>query len=147
MRIGNERFTDTRKLLDFVYDNYSYRLVADKSKPLAEIEIKNAVKETPTLEIIIQNDIVSPAPNSLNEEDIITDISLPDEIKAPIKENQVIGTVTYRVDGLVYKTNAIAGNEVIKKPYFLYFMVILLSIILLFVLLFAYTKAHRKKRR
>ena len=131
----NERFSDTKKLLDFVYDNYSYKMIADKSKPLAEINIDNAIKDTPMLDVILQTDIITVAPNDTNEDNVITQISLPEDIKAPIKKDQVIGTVTYRVDGLIYSTNMVAGNEVVKKPFWIYNSLISLAAILVVIII------------
>ncbi|MBR4727866.1 MAG: D-alanyl-D-alanine carboxypeptidase, partial [Clostridia bacterium] len=144
---GNERFTDTITLLDYVYDHYSYKLIADKSKPLAQVDIDNAVKETPTLDILLQTDILSVAPNGTNEENVITQVSLPEELKAPIQKNQVLGTVTYRVDGLIYETNLVAGNEIVKKPYWLYNLLVSLAAALTVVFMASAVRRSRIRKR
>ncbi|MBQ6266712.1 MAG: D-alanyl-D-alanine carboxypeptidase [Clostridia bacterium] len=145
----NERFSDTITLLDYVYENYSYKKIADQRKPLAQVNIDNAVKDTPMLNVVLQTDIFSVAPNSVNEDNVITEIDLPEELKAPIQKHQVLGTVTYRVDGLIYSANMIAGNEVIKKPFWLYNLLVSLAaaLMLLFVVAAVRRSARRKKRR
>ena len=142
----NERFSDTKKLLDFVYDNYSYKMIADKSKPLAQINIDNAVKDTPMLDVVLQTDIVTVAPNNTTGDNVITQVSLPDELKAPIQKNQVLGTVTYRVDGLVYTTNMVAGNEVVKKPFWLYNSLVSLAAALIVIIIIASVKKSKMRK-
>ncbi len=146
----NERFSDTVKLFDYVYDNYSYSRIADRSRPVAEFSIDNAVKDTPVLYAVLLTDIMSVAPQGTNADNVITRVSLPDEFKAPIEKNQVLGTVTYRVDGLIYTTNIVAGNEVIKKPYWLYNSLVSLGLILVIIMIAAAVKkqksaAHRAR--
>ena len=142
----NERFSDTKKLIDFVYDNYSRKLIADKSKPLTEINIENAVKDTPTLNVVLQTDIVTVAPNETDENNVITQISLPENLKAPIHENQVVGTVTYRADGMIYKTNLVAGNEIIKKPYWIYNSLISLAAILVIIMILSTVRKSKIRK-
>ena len=116
----NERFSDTKKLMEFVYGSYAYKRIADCSVPLAEINVRNAMKDASKLDLIIPNDIDTVAPNEITPDSVHRQIDLVEEIKAPIKLHQVLGTVTYRVDGLVYSTNIIAGHEIQKKPFWLY---------------------------
>ena len=142
----NERFSDTVKLLDFAYDNYSYKMIADSRKPLAEINIDNAIKDTPMLDVVLQTDIVTVAPADTNEDNVITQINLPEELKAPIQKNQVLGTVTYRVDGLIYSTNMVAGNEVIKKPYWLYNTLVSLGVILVLIMIAAAVRKSKIRK-
>ena len=141
----NERFSDTKKLFEWVYNHYSYNLIADKSKPLAQVSIKNATKDTALLDIVIQTDIKSVAPVSINSENVVFETDLPEEIKAPLAVNQVIGTVTYSVDGLVYTTNLVAKTEVIKKPYWLYNLIVVLIIVILVIIIISIRNKKRKE--
>ena len=143
---NNERFSDTKKLFDFVYDNYSYRKITDKSKHIAEINIENAVKDTPVLNVIIPTDILTVAPVDIDENNVETQISMPEDLEAPIQMNQVLGTITYRVDGLIYRTNLIAGNEIIKKPYWLYNTTVAVAAVLTVIIIAASVKRSKIRK-
>ena len=147
---GNERFTDTKKLFEYVYDHFAFKQIAQKNKVLRSIEVKHAVREQKIMDIVIPTDIYTVAPNKVTEENVQTRISLLDDIKAPIKENQVLGTVTYSVDGLVYTTNIVAKNDVQKLPFWLYNTLVTISIILIVYLVLKIRqkkiKAARKRK-
>lgn len=144
----NERFSDTKKLLEFVYDNYSFKKITNKTQPLAEVNVINAVTEQEKLSLIIQTDIYTVAPNKITPDDIHPQINIIEDIKAPISQNQVLGTVTYSVDGLVYSTNLVANNDVEKKPFWLYNTLVVLGafiIILIIALIISKIKKHKAK--
>ena len=144
---ANDRFADTVQLFDFVYDHYAFKLIADKREQLREICIDNATKDTAMLDVRIGTDISCVAPNKITPENVDTRISLPENLKAPIQQNQVLGTVSYRVDGLIYATNLIAGHAVEKKPYWLYNLLVFLGAVLLVFLLWLLVKKREKEKR
>ncbi|MBR5424388.1 MAG: D-alanyl-D-alanine carboxypeptidase [Clostridia bacterium] len=127
----NERFTDAIRLMDYVYGRYSYHMIADSSVPVARIHIDNATKDTAMLEAVLQADIYSAAPNGITPGNAAAAVELPEDLKAPIKKDQVLGTVTYKADGMNYTTNLVAKNAVEKKPYWLYNSLIALAGLLL----------------
>ena len=94
----------------------------------------------------MQTDIVTVAPNETDENNVITQISLPENLKAPIHENQVVGTVTYRADGMIYKTNLVAGNEIIKKPYWIYNSLISLAAILVIIMILSTVRKSKIRK-
>ena len=139
----NERFSDTVKLLDYVYDNYSYKKIAAGGKLIRQVNIDNAVSD-----IILQADITTVAPAETGEDNVETEIDLPGEFKAPIQKNQVLGRITYKVDGLNYSLNLVAGNEIIKKPYWLYnSLVSLAAALAVIIIAISVRRAKIKKAR
>ena len=83
------------------------------------------------LEAVLQADIYSAAPNGITPGHVAAAVELPEDLKAPIKKDQVLGTVTYKADGMNYTTNLVAKNAVGKKPYWLYNSLIALAGLLL----------------
>ncbi|MBR6314304.1 MAG: D-alanyl-D-alanine carboxypeptidase [Clostridia bacterium] len=140
----NERFSDTKKLLEFVYDNYAFRQIADKTKPLSEVNVIHAVKGQETLDVLIRTDIYAVAPNGTAPDNIRTQLDLSEEIKAPVKQNQVLGTVTYHADGMVYSTNLVAAHDVRKKPFWLYNLLVAMEILLV---VFAVVRIVKKRQQ
>ncbi len=142
----NERFTDAITLMEYVYGHYSYHLIANSSVPVAQITIDNATKDTATLEAALQADIYSVAPNGITPDNVIAEVDIPADLKAPIRLNQVIGTVTYKADGMRYTTNVIAKHAVEKKPYWIYNTLIALTGLMLLLSVRFLLKKRRKNR-
>ena len=142
----NERFTDSKKLLEFVYENYEIRQIADKSKPVAQVNIENAVSDTPVLDIVIRTDISSVAPKNETEYGVKTEMDTPLEFKAPIKKGEALGTITYNADGLEYTVNLVAANEIIKKPYWIYNLLVAAGVILIIIIIVTILKRNKRKK-
>jgi len=145
---AGQRFSDSKKLLTYVYDHYTYQLLADKTVPLAHLTVKKATKKTQELDVIMQTDLRAVTPNEITPENVPVTIDLPEELKAPIRKNQVLGKVTYSVDGFVYTTDLVALHDVAKKPYWLYNLLVVFALFVLFVAArTVYLQQKRKRRR
>lgn len=143
----NERFYDTKQLYEFAYADYGYLTVSEKWSVYANIEINNAAKETSGLDLIIDEDIKTLAPLSMDKDDVECEITLLDNIKAPIKQGQPLGTITFKVDGLNYTTNLVAKNDVKKNQMILYLIVIFFVSLLISSFINSRDKKRRKKNR
>ena len=141
----NERFSDTKKLMEFVYGSYTFRRIADQTQPIAEVNVKNAVTDQETLDVLILTDIYTVAPDGIAPDGIRAQIDIAEEIEAPIAQNQVLGTVTYRVDGLIYETNLVAGSSVERKPFWLYNTLFALSVLLIVFIIVLLLKKRKRK--
>ena len=145
---AGQRFSDSKKLLTYVNDHYAYQQIADQQVPLAHLTVQKATGKTRELDIVLQTDIASVAPNGLTPDKVPVQMDLPQELKAPILQNQVLGSVTYSVDGLIYTADLVAQHDVIKQPYWLYNLLVVLAAFVLFVVLrTVYLQQKRKRRR
>ena len=145
---AGQRFSDSKNLLTYVYDRYAYRLLADKTVPLAHRTVKKATKKTQALDVIMQTDLRAVAPNEITPDNVPAVVDLPEELKAPIRKNQVLGKVTYSVDGFVYTTDLVALHDVVKKPYWLYNLLVVFALFVIFVAVrTVYLKQKRKRKR
>ena len=143
----NERFYDTKQLFDFVYNNYSYTEISKNNDVLVTKSVKNATKDTSSLDIIVNTNISTIMPNNFEQKEIPFEIDLADEITAPIKQYQVLGHVTYKVDGLNYTTELIASHNVDKIPYWLYNLIFLIVIMLISLILITIAKNFKKTKK
>ncbi len=140
----NERFYDTKQLFEFVYDNYSVKNIAETGDIVTNINVKKATKDTANLDIIVDTDITTIVPNNIDKDTVSKSIILDENIVAPIKENQVLGQITYSADGLNYTTNILASHQVDKLPYWLYNTIV---VFIMLAILFIILKIKRKHRR
>ena len=144
-----ERFYDTKRLFEYTYDTYSIKQIAEYGKVVITLDVGKAKKDSRELDVIVDTDISTIVPNDLDVENILTTVSIKDNIVAPIKENEVLGQITYEADGLEYTTNLIASHSVDKLPYMLYNAIIIgtvaFTIFIIFILLIKSKKRNRKK--
>ena len=140
----NERFYDTKQLFEFVYNSYSYKEIAKEKNVITNINVKKATKETSSLDAIIDTNISTIVPNNIDVSQIPSKIDIKENIVAPIEQNEVLGYVTYEVDGLNYTEQLVASHDVLKKPYWIYNSLIL-GAILLIILIIAIILKKRKK--
>ncbi|MBR6702185.1 MAG: D-alanyl-D-alanine carboxypeptidase [Clostridia bacterium] len=143
----NERFTDTKKLFDFAFENYSYRTVSTAGTVYRTVTVDKATEETASLDIKTEADISAIAPAGMEIQPVIT---IDDEIKAPVKQGEVLGQAVFRIDGLNYTADLVADHDVEKVPYWIYNLVIagaLLLILIVIIPLLRASKARKRKKR
>lgn len=143
----NERFYDTKNLFEFTYENYSVKDIAQYGDIVANINVGKATKETSSLDVIVDTNISTIVPNNIDENSIISSISVNDNVVAPVEKNQVLGQITYNVDGLSYTTNLIASHSVEKLPYEKYNAIVVgtgVAVLVIFVLLLIIFRKHKK---
>lgn len=141
----NERFYDTKQLFEFTYDNYSLKQIANKNQVITNINVNKATKETAELDIIIDTDIKSIAP--IDMENIEKTFILNDNIEAPIMQNDVLGKVTFKADGLNYTANIVASHNVEKIPYWIYNSIFVGAVLLIIIIITVISKKSKKHRR
>ena len=142
-----DRFYDTKELFEFTYNNYSVKEIANYGDKVATLNVGKATKETSELDVIVDTDISTIVPNDLEKNNIKSEINFKDDIVAPIKQNEVLGTVSFSADGLIYTTNIIASHPVEKLPYWLYNIIAAISIIVILLLLLIVLIKTQKKNR
>lgn len=139
--LNAERFTDTRKLFNYAYDNYTLTKIIEEGSIVETIEIEKATRDTKNLDVIIDRGITVVNNKSLDMSSVIPEIKYNEDLKAPIEANAVVGTIKYKVDDIEYSANLLAKNAVEKQSYALYFIGAGIA------LLFASIVIHPKKRK
>lgn len=142
----NERFYDTKQLFEFAYNNYSIKEIANKNDVITTINVKNATKETEILDITVNTNISTIVPHDIDIEKINKSIDLDENITAPLQQNQVVGSVTYMVDGLNYTVDLIASHPVDKLPFWLFNTIVISAAIIILIILKLIIKALKKRR-
>lgn len=128
------RFMDTKTLFEYGYNNFTIRKLHENGAIVTQIEVKNATNDTKNLDLLINKDInVLIKQIDINSK-IEPEITLKENIEAPIQKGDILGKAKYTIDGVEYEADLIAANEV-KKDNFLFFMfeILLIGIIIFLI--------------
>ena len=88
---GTDRFKAAATLLDYGFANYKKtNLILPEDAPM-EIKVKNGMENSVQLKYEIPKDIITESAKSQLE----AKVELPEEIEAPVTENQSLGTVSF----------------------------------------------------
>ena len=123
------RWTDAQKLFDFAFNNYSLETVAKNGETVINVGLaQQKSSEGEELELISKKDIVLYRPTedfenmetilNITAENIVEPKNEDDQtlIKAPVTENDEIGTVTYKTsDGEEIATVTVYASRNIEK--------------------------------
>ncbi len=138
----SQRYLDTIRMFEYGYDNYTLKEVVSSGGVVQTIEISNATRSTRTLEAVAANSVSVLVEESEEDNAILPEVTLYDNLKAPITKGDVIGTVTYTVGGIEYTEDLIANSDVERSYLYVYILMILLLLLLIFCFI-----RHKKKRK
>ena len=139
------RYIDAKNLFDFGFENYKVKQFLQKGTKIAEIKIKNATKETQTLNLLAKTSLSATFESSFNISSLNPSIKIEENITAPIAKDKILGKISYDIDGITYETDLIAENDVIKSNILETIIQILSAIIIL--ILIAEFFSHTKKKK
>lgn len=143
------KFIDTTNLFNFGMQNYKKVLIAEKSLVLDTIKIKNADIGSNRLDVILENEVYAIVPSSFDMNSISSnmEIKIKDDLSAPINANDIVGTVTYTIDGTSYTQNLLAGISIKPSSTILNLLKIIVALILLYIAYkFMYGNHENSKR-
>lgn len=109
------KWKDTRKLMDYGFENFHYVSVGKKEWDLPEVAVTNGMKEKVKIES--DGDIFSFLLG--REEKITCKIDYKENIQAPVERGSVIGSITYELEGKEIERFQIYAAENVKKATFL----------------------------
>lgn len=128
---SDSRYTDSKSILNYAYENNTIRTIAKAGSNLQTLKIKNATKETEKLNVILEKDIRAVVKLENQATNIEPKIEIRNKLKAPIQKGEIIGTVTYEIEGKTYSGNLIAESEVQKSHMIRNFVLIFFGLIIL----------------
>lgn len=145
------KFVDTKAIFEYGYNNYTIKKLREKDAIATQIEIGNGTKETRNLDLLISDDLSALVTQDEFDTEFEPQIELQDNLFAPIAQGQVVGKITYTIDGMQYSSNLIASHSVEQSGFITIVVQIILVVIILFLLyklLFdsnSNKKSYRKK--
>ena len=129
------RYVDAINMFNFAFNNYSFMKLQAKSNSITTINIENGTNDTKSLELLINSDVNVLANLDNRNNAIEPKIKLKENLSVPISKGDVVGTVTYSLDGLSYTADLIASHDVEEKNNNLFNIIIKILFIGIIVLI------------
>ena len=110
------RFAEAQKLLDYGFNNFEYKKLANKNDIVRSVSVNKGTEQT--VNCVFESDSGVLIKKG-SDKDIEQQLELPETIQAPVLEGQCVGSVTYSLNGEeVAKVNIVAQNNVAKNTAF-----------------------------
>ncbi len=141
----DDRYEDCINLFEYGFDNYSYQNLVAENEIIDTLEIQGATKETKSLNVIAKEDIYALVKKDVDVSSLTANISINDNLSAPIAENSVVGTISYEVNGITYSTDLLAETSVISSSFETFIFRATLIFLILFLLVIILKKLNKPK--
>ena len=106
------RFAEASKLLDYGFSKFSFKNFGNKNDVIQNVDVSKGVKKTVNA---ILEDNAGTLIEKGKENQITQNITINDNIQAPLKKGDKIGEVTFTLDGqTLATTNLVAENNIDK---------------------------------
>ena len=128
------KFIDTKTLFNYGYNNYTIKKLREQNAIATQIEIGNGTKETRNLDLLLSNDITALISQDDLETEFSPEITLKDNLLAPIATGEIVGKITYNIDGIEYSSDLLASHSVEKSGFLTLIIQIVMIILILFFL-------------
>lgn len=113
---SNDRFEDTKKLLDYGFGYFNSVTVAKKGATVKRIKVEKGLQKD--IEIVYKED-KSVLVEKGKENEITTKIEIPDKIIAPVKKGEKVGILkVYQENKEIGQVDLVAKQDVKKITYF-----------------------------
>ena len=142
-----ERYTETQKLFDYGYNDFDFKNIVEEKKVIQNIEVENGNKDTKNLDLYAKDTITDYIKTEINMSEITPTIKLNEPIKAPIQAGDILGKVTYSIDGTDYTTDLIASHDVVKKIDIVSITIIIGGILIFLLGLILFIKSFKIKNK
>lgn len=152
-------FVESSRLLEWGFDNFSYRTILESSDPVAQIEV--TLSDTDHVLVRPEGTLSALLPNDLDLSEFTQTVTLDAEsVEAPVTEGQVLGKITLTYDGEEYGTLDLVALNDVERSELLYRIdrvekffanpwvkVAIAALILFILVLIIACSIHGKKRR
>lgn len=161
----NNAFVSAKTLFEWAYSNYSLKSIIKAGEPIEEIDVKLA-KGNDYLSLSLADDFSIPVKDSEDIAKVQKSFKIKENVTAPVKKGQVLGSVTFSLDNKVIGERELVATSDVERSTFLYYidkiksffknpiviiitviLVLLIIIYIVYVLLFLNRKKRYKKVR
>ncbi|MGN1327139.1 MAG: serine hydrolase [Clostridia bacterium] len=141
----SQRALDCKALFEYGFNNFSVEKIIEEGSVAHTINVSGATKDTASLDLVFSKDVYGLIPNGYDLSSVTPNITLSDNISAPIAEGTKLGQITYTIDGYDYSCDILASHQVFKVDFIKTLMQ--LSILIIFLFFFAKFLGVKNKRK
>ncbi|WP_032121657.1 D-alanyl-D-alanine carboxypeptidase family protein [Clostridium amazonitimonense] len=105
----NERWSETKKIYEYVCKNYEYKKIISSEDIVSEFQVKEGNKKA---EAYLKEDMILPIKKDSKWD---VDISINNNIKAPLEKDEIIGKVTVKGEGGIIYQCPLYNKENVKS--------------------------------
>ena len=140
---GDERFSESIKILNYAFENYGYNKIASFGDTVSETVIENATKETKNLNLLLGQDIIAFSKNNMSK--VLPEIKVKENLSAPIQKGEVVGSVKYTIDDDVYEAELLAGSNVEPDLFLVKLFGIILAVLIIVLVVILIISKNKKE--
>lgn len=111
---SKSRFNDAKNLLEYGFDNFDVECIIKANDVITTEEIYNSNEEECTFCV---KESIFKLKSRGEKLSVETEILLDDNLKAPIKSDVKVGTVTYKINDDTYTLDIYPSNDIQKKTF------------------------------
>lgn len=109
---SNVRFSEAKKLLDYGFNTYEYKEFGKKGDIVDTVCVTKGIQNS--VELIYEENVGCLIQKGQGK-NVVQNISVKQNLSAPILEGEKLGEVTFSISGKeIYKVNIVAKNDVLK---------------------------------
>lgn len=158
----NYAMLDSRELYQWAFENIAYQTVMSGTDSLGQADVEFA-KDDKKVNLVPSGDVSSLLPNNYDKARVTTEVQLSDAIEAPVKQGDILGSVSVFLDGELIDTKDVISADSVERDELRYFfhqvkvfiadhlvlMIIagVVLIIIIIVIIVAVNSAKKAKRR
>ena len=144
----HQKFIDCKTLFDYGFDNYTTKELISQGSVYTQVEIEKATSDTKMLDLVVENDVIAFVSNNTTSTPEVK-VNYIKELTAPIYKDEVLGTVTYTLDGIEYTSAIKAASDVERSTLIRSIFIVLCIFLILYLLstLLGLTKRKKKHNR
>ncbi len=109
---SNQRFEDAKTLLDYGFKNYEFKQFAKSGDIVGNVVVEKGVEKNVNA---ILNKNCGVLLKKGNENNVVQNIQMEQNLSAPVEKGQIIGSVTYSLDGKLLQSIDILAESEVKK--------------------------------
>ena len=110
------RFAEAQKLLDYGFSNFEFKKIANQRDLIGQVQIDKGTADSVNAVLEADSGVLL---SKRQDKDISQSIDLVDHITAPVQQGEVLGKITYTLDGKeIASVNIVAENTVKKNSTF-----------------------------
>jgi len=150
----SQRYLDSIKLFNYGFNNYSLVKLQNEGNIADKITISNASKSDNHMDLVCEDSISALVSNDDASNQFLPIITINDNIEAPITKGDVLGKITYEIDGTTYSSNLLASRDMEATDFFKSLssmgktiLKLVLALVVLYILLMIFKNYNKPKKR